>query len=111
MTRVSPVVLFINLYLIPLQTPLKASGHGFSILRSWRKRSFLLNPATPGHRTRSSFPNKPAAAQHTMPPSAFYVDLGSQVLQRLEKFATDEYVIAFGPDQKQFVGTPNGYLA
>jgi hypothetical protein len=39
------------------------------------------------------------------------VDMCSQILEPLEKFAANEYVITFGPDHKQFVGTPNGYLA
>ncbi|KAF1848906.1 uncharacterized protein K460DRAFT_304513 [Cucurbitaria berberidis CBS 394.84] len=32
-------------------------------------------------------------------------------LTRLENLAADEYIIAFGPDGKQFCGTPNGYSA
>jgi hypothetical protein len=33
------------------------------------------------------------------------------ILSPLEKFETDKYLIAFGPDSKQFVATPNGYTA
>jgi hypothetical protein len=39
------------------------------------------------------------------------IDLISQILEPLERCGPDEYLIAFGPDSKQFVGTPNGYSA
>ncbi|KAF9697563.1 hypothetical protein EKO04_004183 [Ascochyta lentis] len=32
-------------------------------------------------------------------------------LSRLEKLGTDEYIIAFGPNGRQFFATPNGYSA
>jgi hypothetical protein len=35
----------------------------------------------------------------------------STALDRLEKLGTDEYIIAFGPNGRQFFATPNGYSA
>jgi hypothetical protein len=35
----------------------------------------------------------------------------STVLNRLENLETDTYIIAFGPKDKQFIATPNGYAA
>jgi methylenetetrahydrofolate dehydrogenase (NADP+)/methenyltetrahydrofolate cyclohydrolase/formyltetrahydrofolate synthetase len=35
----------------------------------------------------------------------------STALGRLEKLRTDEYIIAFGPNGRQFFATPNGYSA
>jgi hypothetical protein len=35
----------------------------------------------------------------------------STVLNRLENLDTDTYIIAFGPNDKQFIATPNGYAA
>lgn len=35
----------------------------------------------------------------------------SAALGRLEKPKTDEYIIAFGPNGRQFFATPNGYSA
>jgi hypothetical protein len=51
------------------------------------------------------------AEQRTMSSNHANVELCSQILEPLEKPAANEYVITFGPDHKQFVGTPNGYLA
>ncbi|KAF2623885.1 hypothetical protein BU25DRAFT_349118 [Macroventuria anomochaeta] len=35
----------------------------------------------------------------------------STALGRLEKLSTDEYIISFGPNDRQFFATPNGYSA
>lgn len=35
----------------------------------------------------------------------------SIALTRLEKLGTDEYIVAFGPNGKQFFATPSGYSA
>jgi methylenetetrahydrofolate dehydrogenase (NADP+)/methenyltetrahydrofolate cyclohydrolase/formyltetrahydrofolate synthetase len=35
----------------------------------------------------------------------------STVLDRLQNLEPDKYIIAFGPNGKQFIGTPNGYSA
>jgi hypothetical protein len=59
----------------------------------------------------SSSDNNSRAEQRTMASNHANVDLCSQILKPLEKLAANEYVITFGPDHKQFVGTPNGYLA
>lgn len=32
-------------------------------------------------------------------------------LNSLQKLGPDEYIIAFGPEGRQFCGTPNGYSA
>lgn len=32
-------------------------------------------------------------------------------LDRLKKLSTDEYIIAFGPNGRQFFASPNGYSA
>lgn len=37
--------------------------------------------------------------------------LTSIALNRLEKLSTDEYIIAFGPNRRQFFATPHGYAA
>jgi hypothetical protein len=59
----------------------------------------------------SSSSDNSKAEQRTMYSNHTNVDMCSQILEPLEKFAANEYVITFGPDHKQFVGTPNGYLA
>lgn len=35
----------------------------------------------------------------------------SYLLSRPEKLGRDEYIVAFGPDGRQFIGTPRGYAA
>ena len=35
----------------------------------------------------------------------------SAALTRLDPLGSDEYFIAFGPSDRQFCGTPNGYSA
>jgi|TARA_R110002003_G_scaffold117_23_gene10509 hypothetical protein len=35
----------------------------------------------------------------------------SSVLERLGKLQNNQYIVAFGPNGKQFIGTPNGYSA
>lgn len=37
--------------------------------------------------------------------------LVSTALGRLETPATDNYIVAFGPNGRQFIATPNGYSA
>jgi len=37
--------------------------------------------------------------------------MASTALARLQKPSIDEYVIAFGPNGRQFFATPNGYAA
>jgi methylenetetrahydrofolate dehydrogenase (NADP+)/methenyltetrahydrofolate cyclohydrolase/formyltetrahydrofolate synthetase len=38
-------------------------------------------------------------------------DLITNVLSRLENRGLNEYIIAFGPEGRQFLATPNGYSA
>ena len=38
-------------------------------------------------------------------------DLVSTALGRLETPSTDNYIVAFGPNGRQFFATPNGYSA
>jgi hypothetical protein len=37
--------------------------------------------------------------------------INSIALNRLDNLDVDEYIIALGPDSRQFLGTPNGYSA
>jgi hypothetical protein len=38
-------------------------------------------------------------------------DLIAKTLTRLERPTINEYLVAFGPENKQFLATPNGYSA
>jgi hypothetical protein len=37
--------------------------------------------------------------------------INNAALTRLDVLDADKYIIALGPDGRQFLGTPNGYIA